>query len=53
MTELCCCSLKSFDVARKSHGTDEDLLFLHFDLDNNPLTDSDNQAPALDSSSHF
>ncbi|XP_041457081.1 protein GUCD1-like [Lytechinus variegatus] len=26
--DLCCCSFENFDVARKSHGTDEDILFI-------------------------
>ncbi|XP_030847464.1 protein GUCD1-like isoform X1 [Strongylocentrotus purpuratus] len=27
--DLCCCSFENFDAARKSHGTDEDILFIH------------------------
>lgn len=27
--DLCCCSFDNFDSARKSHGTDEDILFIH------------------------
>ncbi|CAH1800809.1 unnamed protein product [Owenia fusiformis] len=27
--ELCCCSLSAFDTARKSFGTDEDILFIY------------------------
>ncbi|ELT90580.1 hypothetical protein CAPTEDRAFT_171371 [Capitella teleta] len=26
--EVCCCSMKSFEIARKSYGTDEDILFV-------------------------
>ncbi|XP_077996256.1 protein GUCD1-like [Glandiceps talaboti] len=28
-SDLCCCSVKDFDKARKSYGTDEDILFLY------------------------
>ncbi|XP_019630768.1 PREDICTED: protein GUCD1-like [Branchiostoma belcheri] len=28
-TDLCCCSLQSFEDARKSYGTDEDILFVY------------------------
>ena len=27
--ELCCCSVRNFDQARKSYGTDEDFLFIY------------------------
>ena len=28
-SELCCCTFDVFDTARKSYGTDEDLLFIY------------------------
>ncbi|CAH1272504.1 GUCD1 [Branchiostoma lanceolatum] len=28
-TDLCCCTLQSFEDARKSYGTDEDILFVY------------------------
>ncbi|XP_072163560.1 protein GUCD1-like [Diadema setosum] len=27
--DTCCCSFDNFDLARRSHGTDEDILFIH------------------------
>ena len=33
---LCCCSMKTFDIARKSYGTDEDLVFVYDQIQSLP-----------------
>lgn len=45
--ELCCCSMKSFDAARKSYGTDEDLLFINLNEDKEVVTNEVEQSSTL------